>query len=135
MSAYFTTDMFNIIVRQVMRDGAVKCLSESNIYDVPSSCHPVEVHVEELGNGRYELTPEWNPFSGDWSNSGPGEEIGKFLKTYCEPGSYISQRCDDYFEYSIFYLDDKRKVQERFEGYVNPFYDFANVLRKKSVEG
>ena len=132
MSAYFTTDMFNIVVRLTMRDGAVKCLSDSYIYDVPSSCHPIEVHVEGLGGGKYRLTPEWNPFSGDWSNSGPSEEIGEFLKTYCEPGSFISQRCDDYFEYSIFYLDDKRKVQERFEGFVNPFRKFAEELYEKS---
>ena len=132
MSAYFTTDMFNIVTSKEKRDEAVMFLSEGNIYDVPRNGHPTRVYVDKLGNGKYLLTPEWNPFSGCWSNSGPIDEIEEFLKAYCEPGSFISQRCDDYFDYSIFYLDGEREVQEECSEIVNPFIDFAEKLCKKS---
>ncbi len=126
MSCYFATDRFNIVVRLVMRDAAVRCLEDSNIYDFGP--HPMKVYVEDLGNGLFELTPEWNPFSGVWSNSGPYEEISVFLKTYCEPGSFISQRCDDQFGYSAYWLDEKRNVNEAWEDFVNPFDEMLDKL-------
>lgn len=133
MSCYFTTDRFNIVVSAEKKDAAVKYLSEENIYDFGH--HPMKVYVEDLGNGLFELTPEWNPFSGDWSNSGPYEEIAGFLETYCEPGSHISQRCDDYFEYSAYWLDDERKVHDAWEGFVNPFDEMLDKLcERKEVK-
>ena len=130
MSCYFTTDRYNIVTRLTMRDAAVRCLETSHIYDLPSCCDHVSVYVEELGGGLYRLVPEWNPFSGNWGNSGPEELIEEFLKVYCEPGSYISQRCDDYFEYGIYWMHGERKVESRWEGYSNPFDALMDELEE-----
>ena len=121
MSCYFTTDRYNIVVRLDKLDKAVKFLEDSYIYDVPGDCRPIAVHVEDIDGKRFRLVPEWDPFSGTWSNSGPEEEIEEFLKKYCEPGSYVSQRSDDYFEYSAYWLDEGRNVKCDWKGFENPF--------------
>ena len=134
MSCYYCTDRYRIVARMVMRDAAIKCLEDSSIYDCWASDRKMNVEVEELGNGLFSMIPDYSPFSGDWANSGPGDEIAEFLKTYCEPGSYVSQRCDDYFEYSIYWVNDERKVEEAWQGFQNPYCKFMDKLDEEVFE-
>lgn len=131
LDVYFTTDAYNFVVSKENRDGAIGFLENPLIYGLPSNAK-VDVGIDELCNGCFTLEPELNPFSGYDSYDG-SLEIEEFLKGYCEPGSFVSQRVDDYFEYSIIWLDETRSIVCEVEDFQNPFIGKMHELRETSM--
>ena len=130
MSSYYAASDYSYIVRLVMRDAAVECLSNDGLYECGKN-HKVQ--AVELADGRFLLDPDYPPFAGCWDGDHLKEEVSAFIKTYCEPGSYASFRNDDCFEDEIYGKDMDGQMFDDWQEFVNPFEKKMRELDERAL--
>ena len=56
--------------------------------------------------------------------------ILEFLEKFCEPGSYVCQRNDDYFCYDLYWKDDEG-IYAKSREFENPFEGIIGEIERK----
>lgn len=121
MSTYVTAARAKYVVKDERLDEAVRFLEMFD--DIKN-----DIHSASWGRNTSIVYPEWGNLFGGCVGNSWADDVEEFIMDFCEPESYATFRCDDWFSWVIVYKDVNGNMVVEERDCENPFEKLCNEL-------
>lgn len=114
MSTYVTASRSKYVVNDERLDEAVKFLSMFD--DIKN-----DIHSASYGKNTSIVYPECGNLFGGYVSNSWADDVEEFIMDFCEPESYATFRCEDFWSWVIVYKDENGNMVVEERENENPF--------------